>query len=373
MSQTAFSQHFGQELDFKQLLKRRGIISSVDQANYDLTQADRDWVRGDLLCPSCRCNGASLVLSDQPTTGRNKRQPHFRFVDAAGHTSHKVGCDFFAMDDAPGIQKGVDVRFSANNKDTKVVRQLVCRAIAIGEFSKSTIFDMRSWFLTQRDTATFEVKGSPALVDWLWSIHQLATYEALQFQPFHLSFPGFDARRAARRHLAYHYREFRPLIPRVSFDAAVLERAKRIVTTSQVQPLIAMEPLRPKYEVTARLARLLADYGDLPLTKRRSLGGIFGKTPEALLAFTATLLFASNWDEGEALARFARILAAADSEDQTLGNVIGLNPFHDFAALEIARFVATLAPESQRQYDFAAEFEGTVAMVRAARKPDGAG
>ncbi|MDB5438332.1 MAG: hypothetical protein JWM33_759 [Caulobacteraceae bacterium] len=365
MSHTAFSQHFTQELDFKQLLKRRGVTASLDQTDYGLSPAERDWMRSDLLCPSCRCGGASLVRSDTQGGGGNTRQAHFRFLDAAGYAAHKLGCDFFAMDDAPGIQKGVDVQFSANDKDTKVVRGLVCKAISIGAISKTAIYEMRSWFLDQRAAGTFVVKGTPAMADWLWSLTRLQVYGELQFQPFHVTLPGFETRRAARRDLAYHYREFLKQMPRVRFDAAVCERTKRILTASQGQTLIVMEPLRPKLEMTIRLAGVMAEYGDLPLTKRRQLGSFYGDTPEALLAFTSALLFVSGWDEVAALARFATILAAPTPDDLTLGNVMGLNPFHDFAALELARFIAGLTPASERAYDLDAELNATITMIEA--------
>src|SRR5258706_1239887 len=123
MSHTAFSRSFNKELDFKQLLKLRGITATLDQEDYGLSQAERAWMRGDLLCPSCRCDGASLVRPDVAGPGsRNTRQAHFRFIDVLGLTAHKLGCDFYALDDVPGVQKGVDVEFAANDKDSKLVR-----------------------------------------------------------------------------------------------------------------------------------------------------------------------------------------------------------------------------------------------------------
>lgn len=364
MSHTAYSQHFAKELDFKQLLKLRGVTASLDQADYGLSQAERDWMRGDLLCPSCRCSGASLVRSDVTKEGgRNSRQAHFRFIDASGHTAHKLGCDFYAMDDVPGIQNGVDVQFAANDKDTRVVRELVCKAINIGELSKADIFNMRSWFLGCRDASAFEVKGTPAMVDWLWAVHR--QLEAVRFEPFHLTMPGFKPRLAALRDLGFLYRDLRTQIPKVLFTAAVRDRAKRIVSASQGQTLIAMEPLRPKFEAATRLAGLMAEYGDLPLTRRRTLGGIYGAVPEALLAFSAVLLFVSDWSEDTALGRFAKIIAAQPPEDLTLGNVMGLNPFHDFAAIEVVRFVAGLPPETERDYDFQAEVAAVLAKIKA--------
>jgi hypothetical protein len=196
MSYTAYSKHFTQEFDFKQLLRLRGVTTSLEQANYGLSQAERDWIRGDLLCPSCRCGGASLVRSDSQGKGKNSRQAHFRFVDATGQTAHKLGCDFYSMDDVPGVQKGADVQFAANDRDTKIVRELVCKAITIGALSKSDIFSMRSWFIVQRDLDAFDVKGSPAVIDWLWEVWHLSVFEPMKFSPTHLAMPEFDVRRA---------------------------------------------------------------------------------------------------------------------------------------------------------------------------------
>jgi hypothetical protein len=368
MSHTAFSQQFDGELDFKQLLKLRGVTASLDQTEFGLSQTERDWMRSDLLCPSCRCGGATLVRSDVAKGGgRNTRQAHFRFIDASGHTAHKLGCDFYALDDVPGIQRGVDVHFAANDKGTRVVRELVCKAISIGELSKTNIFEMRSWFLSLRDTNSFAVQGTAAMVDWLYTVRRLPTYEGIPFEPVHATLPGFDPRRAAERELAFLYRDFARTLPRVRLDAAARDRTKRLIIANQGQKLIAMESLRPQLEATVLLASLMVEYGTLPLTRRRVGAGLVDETPPALLAFSATLLFVSDWNVQVGLNRFAKIIAASLPEDLTLGNVMGLNPFHDFGALELARFVAGLQPESQRAYDFQAEMAAVLAKIDSAR------
>lgn len=368
MSRTAFSQSFDKELDVKQLLKLRGVTATLDQEDYGLTPAEREWMRRDLLCPSCRCGGASVVRSDVAKPGaRNTRQAHFRFIDSLGLTAHRLGCDFYALDDAPGVQRGVDVEFTASDKDTQLVRELVCKAISIGELKKSDIFELRSWFLDLRGSNTFVVSGTSAMADWLWAVHRSGVYGAIKFEPFHVGLPGFIARRAAYRDLAFHYRDYTTQFPRVPFDAEARERVKRIVSAKQGQKLIAMEPLRPQFEATAQLAHLMAEFGDLPFTKKRVIGGVWGDTPEALLALSAALLFVSNWDVNAALVRFSRILAAPTPADLTLGNVMGLNPFHDFAALEVARFMTGLPAASERMYDFDAEMAAVLAKIEDAK------
>jgi len=57
--------------------------------------------------------------------------------------------------------------------------------------------------------------------------------------------------------------------------------------------------------------------------------------PVALLALCALVLFISNWDMNAAIAALSRLLLAPVPSDLTLGNVIGLNPFHEYAAWRI--------------------------------------
>ncbi|HEX4709706.1 hypothetical protein [Phenylobacterium sp.] len=363
MSHSAFSQHYDRELDVRQLLRLRGVTATLDDAAFELTASERDWMRADLLCPSCRCAGASVVLSDVvKPRGRNTRQAHFRFLDGAGRTAHTLGCDFYPLDDEPGFVRGVDVQFSANDKDTRVVRELVCKAVGAGELTRADIYAMRSWFLAQRDASTFDVRGSSGMVDWLWGLRGLPTYEAVEFKPFHVTLPGFDTRNALRRHMAFLYKDFLAGQPRVPFDAPVRDRAKRLLTAHQGGQLIMMGPLREKFDAAVTLASLMVQYGELKLSQRRI--DYFGKNaPPALLALSATLLFVSDWHLDAAFERFATISATALPADLTAGNVMGLNPFHDFAALEIARFVASLSPEPGRAYDLQAEFEAVREMI----------
>jgi hypothetical protein len=50
-----------------------------------------------------------------------------------------------------------------------------------------------------------------------------------------------------------------------------------------------------------------------------------------LLAFSALLLFSVKWDMGIAIDAFVRIQTAEPAPDNLAGNLIGLNPFHDYA------------------------------------------
>ena len=46
---------------------------------------------------------------------------------------------------------------------------------------------------------------------------------------------------------------------------------------------------------------------------------------------------------------------------------MGLNPFHDFAALELTRFIASALPDTGRVYDLEAELGAVIAKINAVR------
>jgi hypothetical protein len=54
-----------------------------------------------------------------------------------------------------------------------------------------------------------------------------------------------------------------------------------------------------------------------------------------------------------AIGKFAQILAAPDPSDPLLGNVVGLNPFHDYAAWRMVVLAQEIAqqPTGVRFYD----------------------
>ena len=364
MSQTAHSRHFNRELDVRQLLKLRGVISTLGQAEYEVTPQERAWMRADLVCPSCRCEGASIVRSDVKSARGNTRQAHFRFTGADGLTAHAPGCDFYALADAGGIQSGVDVSFMADDRDTRIVRELVCRAIASGQLARTDIFAMRTWFLDRRAAGSFTVRGAPAMADWLYDVRRLVDMP-VRFEPDHAALPGFSAHAAARRDLAFRYREFREAIPRLHLDAPARDRTRRILERHPGQALVSMEGLRPQYDATLQLARLMGEYGALPLPKPITHYSADSRIPEALLAFAAALLFVSGWDVAAALGRFAILHAAPPPEDLTAANVMGLNPFHDFVALEMARFISTIPSDPGRTWNLGEELAETRQKVMA--------
>lgn len=49
---------------------------------------------------------------------------------------------------------------------------------------------------------------------------------------------------------------------------------------------------------------------------------------------------------GDAVGLFAKLIAAPSASDETVGNIIGLNPFHDYQAWETLTVTSELAAKS---------------------------
>ena len=130
-----------------------------------------------------------------------------------------------------------------------------------------------------------------------------------------------------------------------------------------------LRSLRPLFDKTCVLAVLIARLGVLPLSKPVRGESFVAGPPRALLAFSAALLFVSDWNVEKALSVFAEIHAQPVPEDLAQANIMGLNPFHDFAALEALRFASGLHPaDHQYPYAFSAELAAAEQRIISAIK-----
>ncbi|EJT85896.1 hypothetical protein [Pseudomonas asiatica] len=69
------------------------------------------------------------------------------------------------------------------------------------------------------------------------------------------------------------------------------------------------------------------------------------------MAFTALLLFLSSWDLNQAASLFAQIASYREAVDQNLGNVMGLNPFHDYDAWAALKALQEIPVQEFNGYD----------------------
>jgi hypothetical protein len=110
----------------------------------------------------------------------------------------------------------------------------------------------------------------------------------------------------------------------------VANRAAFLASRYQDEVVFDPSPLEAQYQCTIHLAEFISENYE-PIGRYAKNRGNEKYAP-AVLAFAALLLYGEHWDVDGAAAVFGRIAVGASDADGDLGNVIGLNPWHDFEA-----------------------------------------
>lgn len=324
MTETVFSKKFNREVDAEQ------YSALTEREGADV----HDMARGDAICPVCKAGGASFVRASQ---GRYQRKAHFRFTTSDGSSAHHPLCDFYEDRLSAEVSRSL-VRFTRDRtKISAILREWVCAGIQADVFSQKDMWGMREWFFDKRKQSELKVTVSWEYVNWLWFIgthcrripHSFRE-DILVFHPSHTLIPGFDWRRAInsefyRIHQAVDRRLFEegifPHVLDTLQDYADPDKSRK--------PLLNPSVLRDEYRKTIQLCQLIV-HSYTPLRKLVEGRRISGAEP-TFRAFSALLLFVSDWDISQAVKKFSEIVRVKDIDDMLAGNFIGLNPFTDFA------------------------------------------
>ena len=209
--------------------------------------------------------------------------------------------------------------------------------------------EMRQWFLDTKKAHVFRMDVSEEMVRWCAALWEHAWQDGLPFQPAFGDLPGFDWKRAAGKRFG-------------EINAGLIERCRKhwwglrekdglartlqLVRKSETQTVFDVRVLADKYQMTIDLANFAAKYSGVvkaPVIYRNQAPP---KGAVALLALSALLLFVGNWQLDRAVEMFVRLRTAEPARDETAGNLIGLNPFHDFVAWESVMLAREVAADS---------------------------
>lgn len=367
MPLTAYSISEKKELDVEQVLfslsRKSGQQAPV--ATDQIPDSWREILHADLECPCCFVTGADIVKEAiSRTSGKAIRQACFRFV-SPGHHPH---CDYAANESAGFTPENL-VKFGTTNSSlTKAVRKLVCSGIHTFAFSQKTIRDMREWFFEEKIKTSFQVTLDPHLPRWLNTLQSIAI--PLQGQlPKGVSLtheitaiPGFDWSIESARILRERYKTTLEILQekRLWLHREV-DRIASLTKRYRGETVFNPTILQPKYEQSIALARFISDnYSPIKSSNRSKHGDV----ATCVLALAALLLFVSDWNSSQAIATFARISESVDQADQSLGNVMGLNPFHDYEAWRKLKQIQDLGITLPESTDLRAERQQIEAELR---------
>lgn len=353
---TAYSQHFEKELDVEQLLALMNARSTPPTA-YSLEQLPdqwREWIRQDVQCPSCGAPGAQIVSgATAKTTGITLRQPHFRFIAVDGGDAHHRFCEFHHGDEHAPRSDNLLNFGSARSRETRLVRALVCKAIECRLLSQADIRAMRQWFFDTKSQNRYVVAATKEALEYRWRLRCHAHNVGLEFHPSHAAMPGFDWDDAV---LIEFSRAYQPLLDRFKLvrpPAAAHTRALALAERHFGEEVFDTSALEPFYKQTLDLCTFFAMYTpELGYSRHAAAMFRWEGASTVLLAFCALLLHVSAWDIHAAIAKLGRLLAAPPPADETLGNVIGLNPFHDYLAWQLVKEASQLALEQPDALDY---------------------
>lgn len=346
---TAYSLNAEREVDLEQWLILNQYSIKDDPLLERIPDALREKATRDIECSGCQTRGAMLVgVGRQHGVGNSVSQGHFRFATSSGTTPHNPLCDFYFDEKTPRDTEYL-VNFANDRaKLTRVVRDLVCRGIRARRFGQADIRGMRLWFLEQKAAHAMPVDVVPELLQWCIEMDVMRWEGKLPFQPEHVQLPGFDWIGSAksewcRRNVALF--EGRPKGVWFRSDETNL-RARRLVELGNRGTVLDPTALRKKYQAVTQLADFAALYVHRLAGARPPAHAQFQSLKSAgraLLALCALLLFVNDWELGPASAVFADLTALPSAADGVEGNVMGLNPFHDYEAWQILQEAGRVA------------------------------
>jgi len=350
MAATAYSQYFKRELDVSQLLAMMSGAKEplTEWPEGGISDQWREWIKSDVVCSSCG-NASALIVtpSKSKSTGAAIRQAHFRFQSEAGQDAHDPLCEFYGDKTGAVGQPDQLVDFgNAKSAETALIRGLVCKGIAHAFFAQSDIRSMRQFFFDLKAQNQRVVTASRDRLEFVLSMRaHNPNYLPLPFHPSFADLPGFDWTQAIRYEFFLKHEELIRETRQVSSEATIRSRAAVLIDRYAGNAVFDALVLRPYYEKALSMCMYIGTFGGLGVPRAKVHNYRWKGAPAPLLAFCALLLHISDWNVESAIARFSNIAKAPAPADQTLGNVIGLNPFLDFLAWEAVFVVEKIASD----------------------------
>lgn len=350
---TAYSREARRELDLEQWLALNAYQTKDDPDLAGMPPEVRAKAAADIECSCCGAQGATLVRGARSKSmGKAVAQGHFRFRNADGANPHNPLCDYFDEQRVRGTEYRVDLG-SDKTPLTRAIRDLVCRGIVAGLFSQADMREMRLWFLREKEAHALPLDVTAELLEWCVELHAARAPWSrgnLSFEPEHGSLPGFDWELAAKAEWSRRNEHLFELGERWAFYRhQSIERPLRLIEQHAGESVLDPSVLHDKYDAACKLSSFAAthlfDTGTKPPAIVHKHPSEWGAMGQALLALSALLLYKSGWALQRASALYCRLKTLPPLPDGLEGNLMGLNPFHDYPAWQVIRSARQVAAE----------------------------
>jgi hypothetical protein len=363
MPMTAYSKTYEKELDTNQLIalfKNETLAASVETLK-NIPDDVRSFVHRDAVCPSCGVEGAILVSGASSKEDKTPlRQAHFRFVRENNGDAHREFCEFAnSSDDTPRL--GGDTKFDKpRTNEQKLIRILVCKAIESGIFNQSDMRSMRQWYFDTKTSGSYLLTISDKPFIYLNRLVRTVNFDTFVHHPSHAELPGFDWKHATIARFSQDNFKILEALRSKRVTFAIPEAAK-LVEKFQGKNVFDVTALEPYYQKTIELCTFTTRHV-IPQSKTKK----YAPASTELLAFCSLLLSISDWSINSAIDKLVKITKAPAPNDLLLGNMIGLNPFHDYSAWRLIKLVKEL----EKDFDFEKSVEEKISETEALLKAE---
>jgi len=332
---SAYSTTLKGEYDVVQLLTwlNPGISAKPDPTH--ISQADRDFITGDIVCPGCGLGRPAVVVAGRSKTNpkRLTSQAHFRFPE------HLELCEFETDGSTSSLDDHLVTLNSTNSALTRLIGDWVSKGIELGIFDQKIIREMRQWFLKIRQNHSYRCEVDQDFITELLKLPYHYLSLSPKFTPAMAKLPNFNPNEFGNQKFIDENQDIYAVLNRDRHalhamrqnQSIIMARIKRSFGTLILDP----SATEREYKQVRQLAYFIVDQERSFRWPPKLLYDERKLSYSLISAFCALLLFSNSGDMNAAIDAYARIRAGGNPANRLAGNVIGFNPFFDHGVLSV--------------------------------------
>jgi hypothetical protein len=344
---SAYSKTLKGEYDVVQLLTWLNPESSARPDPTHISQADRDFITGDVVCPGCGLGKPAVVVAGRSKSNprRLTSQSHFRFPE------HLELCEFETNSSASSLDDHLVTLNSTNSALTRLIGDWVSKGIELGVFNQQTMREMRQWYLKARQDHSYRCEVDEDFVRELLKLPYDYPSLSPKFTPAMAKLPNFNPNEFGNQRFIEENQDIYTVLNRGRHALYSMHQNQSIIVTRVKRSAGALifnpSATQPHYEKVRQLAHFIVGQERLFKWPSKILHDERKTSYSLISAFCALLLFSNRGDMNGAIDAYARIRAGGNPVNPMTGNVIGLNPFFDhgiLSAIAMAHEIKKLRP-----------------------------
>ncbi|MCE4282751.1 hypothetical protein LYZ77_18525 [Xanthomonas hortorum pv. vitians] len=330
---SAYSTTLKGEYDVVQLLTWLNPGSPTKPDPTHASQADRDFITGDVVCPGCGLGRPTVVVAGRSKTNpkRFTSQAHFRFPE------HLELCEFETDGSTSSLDDHLVTLNSTNSALTRLIGDWVSKGIELGIFDQQTMREMRQWFLKIRQDHSYRCEVDQDFIAELLKLPYDYLSLAPKFTPAMAKLPNFNPNEFGNQKFIDENQDIYAVLNRDRHALHAMRQNQSIIVARIKQSVgtLIFDPsaTEREYKQVRQLAYFIVGQERSFKWPPKLLQDERKVSYSLISAFCALLLFSNSGDINGAIDAYARIRSAGNPADQLAGNIIGLNPFFDHGIL----------------------------------------